>query len=85
MLAALLIVLPVFALILAGWLAGRTAVLGPHATAVATVFPLTGLVLPVPAETFLRLLGGAAAPCALVALGLFVASNRPGGNPTQIP
>ncbi|MFC7706241.1 AEC family transporter [Plastorhodobacter daqingensis] len=50
------------------------------APAVATVFPLTGLVLPAPAETFLRLLGGAAAPCALVALGLFVASNRPGGD-----
>ena len=32
-LAAFLIVLPVFLLILAGWIAGRIGVLGPHATA----------------------------------------------------
>ena len=33
MLSALLIVIPIFALIFAGWLAGRAGVLGPHAAA----------------------------------------------------
>src|SRR5690606_36519000 len=35
-----------------------------------------GWTLPAPIETFLKLLGGAAAPCALVALGLFLAVPR---------
>jgi predicted permease len=35
-----------------------------------------GLSIPDSAETFLKLLGGAAAPCALVALGLFLAEKR---------
>ncbi len=38
--------------------------------------PLLGFTVPVPAETFLKLLGGAASPCALVALGLFLAGQR---------
>lgn len=33
--------------------------------------------LPASAETFLKLLGGAASPCALVSLGLFLAEKRP--------
>ena len=33
--------------------------------------------LPQSAETFLKLLGGAASPCALVSLGLFLAEKRP--------
>ena len=36
----------------------------------------TGLVLPASAETFFRLLGDAASPCALVALGLFLGERR---------
>ncbi len=40
--------------------------------------PLSGVTLPVPAESFLKLLGGAASPCALVALGLFLAEKREG-------
>ncbi len=43
------------------------------------VVPLLGLALPAPAESFLKLLGGAASPCALVALGLFLADKRDGG------
>ncbi len=43
------------------------------------VVPLLGLHLPAPAESFLKLLGGAASPCALVALGLFLADKREGG------
>ncbi|UDL95880.1 AEC family transporter [Lichenihabitans sp. PAMC28606] len=35
----------------------------------------TGLSLPDSVEVFLKLLGGAASPCALVALGLFLAQN----------
>lgn len=42
------------------------------------VVPLLGLTLPAPAESFLKLLGGAASPCALVALGLFLADKREG-------
>ena len=38
--------------------------------------PAAGLTLPLPAETFLKLLGGAASPCALVGLGLFLAQKR---------
>lgn len=40
--------------------------------------PLLGLRLPVPVDAFLKLLGGTAAPCALVALGLFLAAERAG-------
>ena len=38
--------------------------------------PLAGLSVPIPVEAFLKLLGGAASPCALVALGLFLAAER---------
>jgi predicted permease len=38
--------------------------------------PASGLSVPPPAETFLKLLGGAASPCALVGLGLFLAQKR---------
>ena len=38
--------------------------------------PAAGPPLPLPAETFLKLLGGAASPCALVGLGLFLAQKR---------
>ncbi|SEQ92940.1 hypothetical protein SAMN05216548_10946 [Faunimonas pinastri] len=40
------------------------------------IVPLAGFTIPAPAETFLKLLGGAASPCALVALGLFLAAER---------
>jgi len=46
------------------------------APALGTLVPLLGPGLPVPAESFLTLLGGAASPCALVALGLFLAEKR---------
>ncbi|NSZ77504.1 AEC family transporter (plasmid) [Agrobacterium tumefaciens] len=57
---------------------GRTLIRNPIlvASLSATAFPILGIELPAPAETFLKLLGGAAAPCALVALGLFLASKR---------
>ncbi|ERM02487.1 transporter [Brucella intermedia 229E] len=42
----------------------------------AVVSFLGGLAIPAPAETFLKMLGGAASPCALVALGLFLAQPR---------
>lgn len=38
--------------------------------------PLSGLAIPPSVESFLKLLGGAASPCALVALGLFLAEKR---------
>lgn len=38
--------------------------------------PLCGLSIPASGETFLKLLGGTAAPCALVTLGLFLAEKR---------
>jgi len=40
------------------------------------LIPLSGLTIPMPGETFLKLLGGTAAPCALVTLGLFLAEKR---------
>ncbi|RBP37666.1 hypothetical protein DES53_11348 [Roseimicrobium gellanilyticum] len=39
-------------------------------------FPLTGTSLPDTGASFLKLLGGAASPCALVSLGLFLAEKR---------
>jgi predicted permease len=44
--------------------------------ALAALVPLAGLEIPAPAESFLKLLGGAASPCALIALGLFLAEER---------
>lgn len=38
-------------------------------------FMLSGLPLPAVADTYLRLLGAAASPCALIALGLFLAES----------
>ncbi len=45
------------------------------APALGALFPIAGVELPVPAESFLKMLGGAASPCALVALGLFLAAK----------
>ncbi|WP_409562894.1 AEC family transporter [Hyphomicrobium sp. MC8b] len=45
------------------------------APALGALFPASGLTVPVPVETFLKMLGGAASPCALVALGLFLAAK----------
>lgn len=54
----------------------RTLVRNPLlvSPALGALYAVTGLVMPAPAETFLKLLGGAASPCALVALGLFLAA-----------
>lgn len=46
------------------------------APAVAAIIPICGLTVPAPAESFLKLLGASASPCALVALGLFLAAER---------
>ncbi|MBN9044784.1 MAG: AEC family transporter [Rhizobiales bacterium] len=46
------------------------------APALGALVPAFGLTLPAPAESFLKMLGGAASPCALVALGLFLAQPR---------
>ena len=40
----------------------------------------TGFSLPAPVERFVVLLGGAASPCALVCIGLFLAQERAGGD-----
>lgn len=50
-----------------------------------TLVPLSGVAIPSSAETFLKLLGGAASPCALVALGLFLAEKREGAAPAMVP
>ena len=44
---------------------------------VGVLFASLHVALPPSAETFLKLLGGAASPCALVSLGLFLAEKRP--------
>lgn len=60
---------------------GRSLLCNPLlvAPALGTVVPFLGLGLRVPVEGFLKLLGGAASPCALVALGLFLSENRAAG------
>jgi predicted permease len=62
---------------------GRSLLRNPLlvAPALGTLVPLLGLTLPAPAESFLTLLGGAASPCALVALGLFLAEEREAAMP----
>lgn len=57
----------------AGKLARNPIVLSP---ALGAIFPLTGIALPDVAAQYLKLLGGAASPCALVALGLFLAADH---------
>lgn len=47
------------------------------APALGAVVMALGLDIPAPAESFLKLLGVAAPPCALVGLGLFLAADRP--------
>ncbi|AHL73713.1 transporter [Stutzerimonas stutzeri] len=44
----------------------------------------SGMALPVPLATLLKLVGAAAAPCALVSLGLFLAQPQPGGEVTGV-
>ena len=52
------------------------------APALGAVFPLAGLSAPPAVESFVKLIGAAASPCALIALGLFLAerSERAGEN-----
>lgn len=61
---------------------GRSLMRNPLlvAPALGALVPSAGLTVPESAETFLKLLGGAAAPCALVALGLFLAQTRHAGD-----
>lgn len=60
---------------------GRSLLKNPllAAPVLGALVPLTGQAVPASVETFLKLLGGAASPCALVALGLFLAEKRPVG------
>lgn len=51
------------------------------APVLGAVILLCGITLPMPAERFLKLLGDAAAPCALVTLGSFLADKREGSVP----
>ncbi|MFJ5486418.1 AEC family transporter [Hansschlegelia beijingensis] len=53
------------------------------APALGLLFPLSGLTVPAPVDSFLRLLGGAASPCALAALGLFLAAERGEEEPAE--
>lgn len=57
---------------------GRSLLRNPLlvAPALGVLVRLAGLDVPAPVESFLKLLGGAASPCALVALGLFLAKER---------
>ncbi len=57
---------------------GRSLLRNPLLVApvLGAVVPLAGLSVPAPVESFLKMLGGAASPCALVALGLFLAAQR---------
>jgi malonate transporter and related proteins len=61
-----------------GMKVGRSLLRNPLLVApvLGTLVPLAGLGIPVPIESFLKLLSGAASPCALVALGLFLAAER---------
>ena len=60
------------------WKVGRSLLRNPLLVApvLGTVFAASGATMPASIETFFKLLGGAASPCALVALGLFIAEKR---------
>ncbi|MCS0502896.1 AEC family transporter [Ancylobacter mangrovi] len=66
---------------------GRSLARNPLLVApvLGAVVPLCGLEIPAPVESFLKLLGGAASPCALVALGLFLADRREHTEPNAGP
>ena len=68
------------ALKVGGSLARNPLLVAPIAGA---LFPLSGLHPPAGLDTFLKLLGSAASPCALIALGLFLAAERKPGASTQ--
>lgn len=55
------------------------------APALGALFPVAGLTVPAPVESFMKLLGTAAAPCALVGLGLFLAEKRESTRPELAP
>lgn len=62
---------------------GRSLATNPLLVAplVGGVFLAFAIPLPAPLDKFLSLLGGAASPCALVALGLFIAEKQEGAPP----
>ncbi|QJR03518.1 AEC family transporter [Sphingobium yanoikuyae] len=62
---------------------GRSLATNPLLVAplVGGLFLAFAIPLPAPLDKFLSLLGGAASPCALVALGLFIAEKREGAPP----
>ncbi len=92
MLSAASILLPVFGLVFAGFAGlqserrphrllikvMRSLMRNPLLVAPALGAIVSGahLALPASAQTFLKLLGGAASPCALVSLGLFLTERR---------
>ncbi len=51
----------------------------------AGIFAATGLTMPAPADGFLKLLAAAASPCALVALGAFLARSGKGAGAVREP
>nr|WP_244537980.1 AEC family transporter [Mesorhizobium sp. YR577] len=53
------------------------------APALGALFPLTGVAVPATVETYLKLMGGAASPCALVVLGLFLTGREKAPAPTR--
>lgn len=57
---------------------GRSLLRNPLLVApvLGALVPLSGLGVPAPVDSFLTLLGGAASPCALIALGLFLGEKR---------
>lgn len=62
--------------------AGRALARNPLVVAplIGLGWSLASLPLPVPLVTFAELIGAAAAPCALFAIGLFLAGRSPGGD-----
>jgi len=66
---------------------GRSLLRNPllMAPVLGALILLSGSNVPVPLESFLKLLGGAASPCALVALGLFLAEERKPATPDTGP
>ncbi len=52
------------------------------APVIGALFLAFAVPVPAPLDNFLTLLGGAASPCALVALGLFIAERHEGARPS---
>lgn len=65
-----------------GWSVLRNPIVA--APVAGALFALTGIAMPMPVASFLRMLGESATPVALVTIGMFLAQRRRRGEPAEL-